>query len=86
MLQHAGEHGVGEQPNILGKHAEHESVDEMSDGLGVVFACTKLLRETRELLCGFFREHLAGLARLEPLWIAEYALEFISIKPSVAMG
>jgi hypothetical protein len=64
MLQYAGEYGIGEQLNILGKHAEDESVDEMGNGLGVVFACTKPLCETRELLCGFFREHLAGLAGL----------------------
>jgi hypothetical protein len=64
MLQHAGEHGIGEQPNILGKHAEDKSVDEMRDRLGVVPACTKPLRQTGELLGGFFREHLASLARL----------------------
>jgi hypothetical protein len=36
----------------------------MGDGLGVMFACTKPLRETGELFCGFFREHLASLAGL----------------------
>jgi hypothetical protein len=79
MLQHAGEHGIGEQPNILGKHAEDESVDEMRDGLRVVSACAKPLRETGELLGGFFREHLAGLAGLEPLRIAEDPFEALPV-------
>ena len=49
MLQHPGEHGVGEQPNILGKHAEDEPIDEMGDGVGVVSACTKPLRQTARI-------------------------------------
>ena len=64
---------------MLGKHAEDESIDEMRDGLGVVAACAKPLRETSELLCGFFREHLAGLAGLQPFGITEDPLEALPL-------
>jgi hypothetical protein len=79
MLQHSGEHGVREQPNIFGKHAEHESVDEMGDCFRGVSAGTKPLRETGKLLCSFFREYLAGLTGLQPFRITEDPLELLTL-------
>jgi hypothetical protein len=35
-FQHAGEEIVGEQPDILREHAEHEAVDEVRDALRLV--------------------------------------------------
>ena len=46
---------------------------------GCVSACAKPLRETGELLGGFFREHLAGLAGLQPLRITEDPFEALPL-------
>jgi hypothetical protein len=43
----------------------------MRDSLGLVSTCAQPLRQTGELLCGLFREHLAGFARLQPCRIVE---------------
>ena len=79
MFQHAGEHGIGEQPNILRKHAEDEPVDEMRDGLGIMAACAKPLRQAGELLRGFFRQRLAGFARLQPFRVTEHPFETLPL-------
>ena len=52
VFEHAGEHGVGQQSHILGEHAEHEAVDEVSHLLRGVALVPERLGELREGLGG----------------------------------
>ena len=47
-FQHAGEHVVGQQPHVLGEHAEHQPVDEVGDRVRVVAAVLQGERQLGE--------------------------------------
>ena len=71
VLQHPPEHVVRQQAHVLGEHAEHQPVDEMRDGLGVVAALAEPLGQGGELRGRLLGQELAGLARAQPLRFEE---------------
>ena len=83
VFEHAGEHGVGEQPHVLGEHAEHETVHEVGHFLRGVALLPERLRELRERLRGALRQRLPRLARPQPLGVGHRPLELV---PDGAVG
>ena len=77
VLEHAGEHGVGEQPHILSEHAEDEAVHEVSHLLRRVALVPERLRELCEVPRRAFRQRLPGLARPQPLRVGHRPLELV---------
>ena len=77
VLEHAGEHLAGEQPHVLGEHAEHEAVHEVRHVLRCMALVPERLRELCEGLRGAFRERLPGLARPQPLGVGHGPLELV---------
>ena len=63
------EHLVRQELHILGKHAEHQTVDEMRHFLRVVSSFPKALVKIGKVLSHLFCDQLAGLGRFEDLWI-----------------
>ena len=78
VFQHAREHVVGQQADILGEHAEDEAVDEMGDILRVVAARPQCLRQRRKGGGSALGEGLTTLARAQPLWVGHGPLEFVA--------
>jgi hypothetical protein len=55
VVEHAREHLVWEQADILGEHAKDETVDEVRDGLGRMTALAEALSEASEVGSCLFR-------------------------------
>ena len=70
-LEHVQEQGVGQQAHVLGEHAEHQAVDEVGDGLGIMAAFAQALGEGDEAAGGLLGQRLAGLARPEAFGVGE---------------
>ena len=78
LLQHPGEHVGGQQPHILGEHAEHQAVDEVRDRLRRVAALAQRLRKPRERRRRALGQRLPALARPEPLGVGHRPFELVS--------
>ena len=77
LLQHAAEHLVGEEPHILRKHAEDETVDKVGDLLRRMALIPERICKLSERLRGPLGEGLPGFARPQPLGIRHCPLEQI---------
>ena len=71
---------IGQQPDVLREHAEHQLVDEMRDAVGFVAPFAQPLRQTREFGGGFLGQLLPGLFRLELFRIEEGLLEPVALR------
>jgi hypothetical protein len=69
---------IGQQPDILGEHAEDEAVYEMRHLMCLVTAIAQPLGEARELARRFLGQRLARPLRLEGLWLDECLLQLLS--------
>ena len=74
-FQHLREQLLGQQPHILGEHAEDELVDEMRDAMRLVPAVAQPLGDPGEFARGFLGQFLPRFLRPELRGIGERGLQ-----------
>ena len=80
LFQHAGEHVVGEQPHVLGEHAEHQPVDEVGDRVRVVAALLQGERQLGEGRRGALGQRLPAFPGPQPLRVRHRPFEQVAFR------
>ena len=78
LSQHAREHVIGQQPHVVGEHAEDEPVDEVRDRLRIVAALPQRLRDHGEGRRRALGKRLPGFVRPKLIGIRERPLEHVA--------